>query len=953
MALLHPILQKNYDCWEALEAELERVQSASEKGDVFEQFIYFYLLYHSDYYQIREIYSPKVVGREIPKKIKDQLKLEQNDYGVDGVYITNDSIMAAYQVKFRTGGTPPDARELSMFWAEGEYADLRCIIANSYRLPPVSEKKKNHLAILRDRFEKLTPEFFLALSKFAASGTTQKSVKARPRPYQEKMLEGIMDGFTRTDRGKLIAACGTGKTMISLWVSEYLDSSTVLFLAPSLILIRQTLEQWAKNSNTPFSYLCVCSDSSISTALEGDDDALELHTEDIDFPITTDSSTVRKYVNAKTGRKKVIFATYHSAGVIKEAFEKEESDFKFDLTIFDEAHRTAGARDLSFFSVALNEDAIPTKKKLFMTATERLVMPWIRDRVEQAGQIVFSMDDENVYGPVFYKMSFGKAIKEGVISDYRLVLAGITENHFHELVKSNRYLSVASDDGAEAIPAQDLFKAILTLKIMGDLKANKLISYHSSIKRAKLFTERLAILSKESKQQSEDFESTIFENINGGQASAERSEIFHAFEKSSRGVLSNVRCLTEGVDLPYIDGVLFTTPKNSIIDIVQAVGRALRQPYGEKKKTAYIILPVILPEGDDGVSFEDEQFDPLHKLIEALREQDETLAEWINELNLSLVQGKARKDKMGKGKLKIVLPEGIDIEHFETSIVVRIAEVCRHPVSVRGEAGRLGKTERKSEFKRQFKCIGDYNADIYKDSLVDPTLERFGLDTENVSRDTIKINNNNVSHTERLGLIFQHEKNKFALTKLGRAYRDGKITFINLFKNQMLLYGTEADGIMLYPYRSAFEIMAGVGTLNYIEFLYGIYSMMPTQSGSGVEETIKRILWIRKNYPNAQLTGAANRDSVREALNENHPVGFSHKDLWTDRTTSGNQYRYFLNHMSLFDDIYSFDWDDKVLKVIDSEKSKIDQILAASVPPSNHYREYYGYWIWYGKIKSA
>lgn len=239
--VFHKLYQRKYRCWAELEREIEKLPGQREKGDAFEQFAFAYFTFFQEIYQIDKLYP----GREIPDEIKRAYRLEKRDSGVDGFYERQDGGGVAYQVKFRAGGEAPSYEELTSFWAESEHADQRCIFANCYSLPRQAYKKKDQFTILRDSLTALDGEFFAWIYDFAGLGRrTAPKEKLSPRPHQQKMLREVLEGFSRAGRGKLLAACGTGKTLTALWIQEALEARTVLFIAPNLALIKQTVEAW-------------------------------------------------------------------------------------------------------------------------------------------------------------------------------------------------------------------------------------------------------------------------------------------------------------------------------------------------------------------------------------------------------------------------------------------------------------------------------------------------------------------------------------------------------------------------------------------------------------------------------------------------------------------------------------------------------------------------------------
>ena len=262
------ILKKKHKDWSGLEKEIEQLTTTYEKGEVFEQFIYAYLLLNSQFYQISELYR----STEIPKKYLEKYKLEKKDSGVDGLIILENGKGAAYQAKFRSNRKKPSYDELAKFWVEAQHTDFNYTIANCYSVTNLSKKQEKHLQILVDDFDVLDEEFFKSLFSLTNRRPITERVKYEPYDFQKEIIKDTVNGFKSSNRGKVIAACGTGKTLTSLWITEKINAKTVLFLAPSLALIKQTLEAWAKQSNRPFSYLAVCSDKSVSLNEEDNGD---------------------------------------------------------------------------------------------------------------------------------------------------------------------------------------------------------------------------------------------------------------------------------------------------------------------------------------------------------------------------------------------------------------------------------------------------------------------------------------------------------------------------------------------------------------------------------------------------------------------------------------------------------------------------------------------------------
>ncbi len=905
------ILKRRFNSWKEVESIIEALPTTYEKGEAFEQFVFAYLSLNKSQYQIKELYRSK----DIPLTFLEKYRIEKKDSGVDGFIVFEDGKVAGYQVKFRVDRKVPSYDELAKFWVESQYTDYNYIVANCYYLTELALKNPKHLAILVDTFDSLTDDFFAEFHSLANSQVVKERNILRPYPFQIRMINDILEGFKKNDRGKLIAACGTGKTLTSLWVAEKIKASSVLFIAPSLALIKQTLEKWMQNSIVPIDYICVCSDKTVVNEDEGDILASE-----IGVPVTTDKNELIKFLSSPKApeKLKVVFSTYQSLDVVSNA-SLELKSYSYDLAIFDEAHRTAGSKDSSLFSLGLNNDFINIHKRLFMTATERLIKPWIKKKAEENERILFSMDDENLYGPVFHRFSFGEAIKESVISDYRVVVASTDEKSLLEMLNKNNILEVINKNNS-LTNAQNLFKQLLLLKSFQELPIKKTITFHSNVLKAKEFINGVnsnELTFADLVKSLGNFNNSFFlDHVNGSMSSGKRKEIMHNFEISEYGIVSNARCLTEGVDVPLIDSIYFVNPKTSIIDIVQACGRALRKNNNDSNKTAYFIIPVIVSENNNaGVN--SEEFEMVFNVIQALRDQDSRMAEWIDTLNDHLVKGKVSKFSSGKtSPISIILPKSINIDDFSRNLLIRIADVNKNPITFL-KTKSYGKNERKSQFKRVFKTIGDISYDSFQKNLVDPTLARFKNVDEIVETAKLVINNNNLSHTERLGLLIR--ENKYAsLTPLGKAYFRGQIKFIDLFKRQMLYYFSkeELDGkeMIIFPYRTTLKVLLEKDFISFTDFVFGIYSLNNSESDF-VYQSINRINTLRSRFPNIEQSNISNREKLIVELNNLFETNFSITDLWEKKTTINNQFIYFRNHLSLFGDMLEIDNSNRVIRL--------------------------------------
>jgi hypothetical protein len=439
----------------------------------------------------------------------------------------------------------------------------------------------------------------------------------------------------------------------------------------------------------------------------------------------------------------------------------------------------------------------------------------------------------------------------------------------------------------------------------------------------------------------------------GDQPAGERRARITAFEEAPIGVLSNVQVLSEGVDIPLIDSVYFVDPKTSVIEIVQATGRALRKPFGQdESKVARIIVPVVVPE--DAQTLDDVDWDDtlqtFHYVIQAMRAQDHRLEEEIDQINLYETTGRQRGRRVGSsGKIRVMAPalelrQKIDLESFLDRITLRIATANANADGTKWGFSHLGRGERRSEYTPLFGLLGDYNPDVYERQLVRPTLALFSNIDSEVSRSALKINHNNIAHTKRLGLIEDRQKTVLGLTPLGRDLWSGVRSFRDVFVNQMMLYSTEHD---LYPYRLLVQLLITLDKLSHIEFLYGPYTIQSTNGQPDIKGAIGRIAYIRDNFPQVELTSVRNRDEVRQELNSISPVEVSDVDLWGDRSTPKNKFRYAKNALALFDFIEASDNSYKTpMRIRGEMKETAKRVLEQSAPSRAPMSDFYGEWYW-------
>ena len=501
-----------------------------------------------------------------------------------------------------------------------------------------------------------------------------------PLPHQRAAMDGIEESFEGHDRCKAIMACGTGKTLMSLRLAEeYLQGrGLVLFCAPSISLVGQSMREWLSQSRVPLAPLVVCSDSKASRR----EDAVPMTLASFEYPATTRPDRLFAAYEACRGNDGlvVVFSTYQSIDVIHSAQAMGLPDF--DLIVCDEAHRTTGsalpgvpkAEASSFMKVHYDEN-VRGRKRLYMTATPRIYGETAKRRGAEEDFTIASMDDESIYGPVAYQIKFGEAVERKLLTDYKVVVLTVEEDALREK------LPATDDEGVDAssLDADDIGKIIGCWKglaehgenapidalgigdmlVVDDMNAgpayeiqplHRAVGFCSTISASKTICEAFTrVVEKYKENGGDDFDLQCrLDHVDGAMNSADRNEKLawlggEVAEDECR-ILTNARCLAEGIDVPTLDAVIFFNAKNSTVDVVQAVGRVMRRAAG--KQFGYIILPIFVPSGMTPEQALDDSkvFANVWSILQALRSHDERIEARVNALALEQRAGKRPDD---------------------------------------------------------------------------------------------------------------------------------------------------------------------------------------------------------------------------------------------------------------------------------------------------------------------
>lgn len=630
--------QNEQALYELLDKIREAATTQRGAGTRFETLVKDYLTREPSY---RDLYSKVQTFKDWAAGHTD-IAPNKKDIGIDLVATNADgSGYTAIQCKFYAQDATVSKPDIDSFIAASNtpYFTARLIVATNSRW---GENVRTELRSLTPPVMLITRED-LAKSRIDwnayIKGDAADIPKRKPRQYQQDAINAVAEGFKTSDRGKLIMACGTGKTFTALKIAEHPEiagaGSLVLFLVPSLHLLSQTLTDWKQQSTYKINAFAVCSDSATGKADDEDIDAIT-YADELQYPATTNPLSLAHKVKAALGNPgelTVIFSTYQSIEVIKEA-QKKYSLPDFDLVICDEAHRTAGGNmvneDETVFTLVHSQENVRTKKRLYMTATPKIYGAAAKGQKERGEVELYSMDDETVFGPTFFTLSFAEAVNLGCLTDYKVVvltvdeklvgdefnifdtpIGGLNVSDAAKIIGTWRALSkygLKDPNGrtyAEA-DAEPMKRAVAFAQVI-DPKDDKVSSkaYRDSFAEVVSRFKRKVLHKNHIAEDAElsEADSLVCEtrHIDGTMDATEKATLLHWLkeepEENHCKILFNVRCLSEGVDVPALDAVVFLTPRKSQVDVVQIVGRVMRIAPGKKK--GYVIIPVVTPSGVD------------------------------------------------------------------------------------------------------------------------------------------------------------------------------------------------------------------------------------------------------------------------------------------------------------------------------------------------------------------
>ncbi|WP_180060692.1 type ISP restriction/modification enzyme [Acinetobacter sp. YH12135] len=743
--------------------------------------------------------------------------LTGKDTGIDLVATTKENKFHAIQCKLYDADSTVSKAEINSFLAAASktYFERRIIVSTTHKWsdnalqtlenqdPPVTKIDLETLA-----------QSAIDWSKFAEKKEVILKTKKQLRDHQKAALTNVKIGLyeQKLERGKLIMACGTGKTFTSLKIAEECagKGKRVLFLVPSLSLLSQTLTEWTQESTTPLHSYAVCSDNEIGKKKNHSViDAVTTLAHELQYPATTNAKKLAENVesNHDDEHMTVVFSTYHSINTVSDA-QNDEGMGEFDLIICDEAHRTTGSthdsEDDSNFVKIHDAGFILGKKRLYMTATPRIFSDDVKNNATDF--TLFSMDDEKLFGETLYTINFSEAVKRSLLVDYKVIVLTVDSDTIIKKIGSTitENSEIVVDDAARIVGC---WKALSKQGIHADVEEDtapmqralafcQVIDQTAKARKHQVSSTRIANIFQtvvEAYQKAEALEGNEIshrliceaQHVDGGmgadlkeqklnwlKATPEPQVDENGVERPICRVLSNVRCLSEGVDVPALDAVLFLTPRSSQVDVVQSVGRVMR--LAPNKKRGYVILPVVIPPGvEPHKALDDNQtYKVVWQVLNALRSHDDRFDAMINKMDLTgidrskmeviaitdKVAAKAKKKAAGKGGTTIGTPskksKQDDTEDTQQSFSFESGEIERAIVAK--VVQKVGNRHHWEDWANDIAKIAQTHIKLITDILARPGCDKERAVFEEFAIEIRDDLNNAVSDAEIIEMLAQH-----------------------------------------------------------------------------------------------------------------------------------------------------------------------------------------------------
>ena len=620
----------------------ERLAKVFLENDATQTQQYSEVWHYEDWARNREGYSNVDIGIDLVAKLRDE----------EGY--------CAVQCKFYEAEHSISKSDLDSFISASSTNDFTRLMLIDTSIQPIGKHAQSVFDKINQEYIRIQlselEESRIDWSSYISDGTVRLRSKKELRDHQIKALNAVREGLAEDDRGKMIMACGTGKTFTSLRIAEELAGvgKTVLYMVPSLALMSQTVREWKNDAKDDFTAFSACSDDKVGKK-KASDDQIEVNLNDLAFPATTDARKLSEQINrADKSKMTVVFSTYHSIDVISKSQYEYELD-EFDLIVCDEAHRTTGATligdDESNFVKIHSDENVRGKKRLYMTATPRIFGETAKKKADDGEVALASMDDENTFGKNLFHRSFGWAVENGHLTDYKVVVLMMDEQLVSDRVQRS------FTEGAE-LQLDDATKMVGCYKALAKVGMNnkkdstakdsapmkRALAFCQNIKTSQMFSAEFSSVVKDyisqekvSEENKTDLEVELF-HVDGTFNAEQRNEKLNWLKEEADDnvcrVLTNARCLSEGVDVPALDAIMFLHPRKSQIDVVQSVGRVMRKT--DDKKLGYVILPITVAPGVSAEKAlnDNERYKVVWQILNALRAHDERFDSTINRIGL-------------------------------------------------------------------------------------------------------------------------------------------------------------------------------------------------------------------------------------------------------------------------------------------------------------------------------
>ncbi|MXW07694.1 MAG: DEAD/DEAH box helicase, partial [Gammaproteobacteria bacterium] len=660
--------------FELLDEIRDAKRSEKDVGDRFEEIVQVYFNHDS---QMQQVYTQATSWKDWVRKHREEESIK--DVGIDLVARVKDGQgngFAAIQAKCRQKSYKLQKKDIDSFYTTADSQGFKTLIfidTTEVDPSPHFQEVVDRRQITHIRVKDLV-ESTVDWDSFIDRGEKCRRKPKEPRPHQLEAVEKVREGFDSADRGQIIMACGTGKTYTGLLVAEKLFGvgKRVLVLVPSLALMSQMIREWHADATVQLRSYSVCSDSEVGRRGRSSDDVIQLTPSELKIPPTTDAANLANKASSDAPSAiTVVFGTYHSIEVVHAA-QHEHGLPNFDLIVCDEAHRTTGQFDkgkeeeASMFVRVHDAEYVRSRKRLYMTATPRIYTTSSKSKAAEGAITLCSMDNPEQFGNVLFYKSFAWAVENELLSDYRVIVLALDEqtisNALQNILESDDS-DIKLDDATKIVGC---YKALMkdpgpdrAEEFVGDAEpSRRALAFCNTIKNSEIISREFNRIVQELAHDNPDSENGKLnfdcstKHIDGTAGAHERNNRLSWLgdepNKNELRILSNVRCLGEGVDVPSLDAIVFFHPRKSQIDVVQAVGRVMRRAPG--KKYGYVVLPVAIPAGKNPVeSLKDNKtYDTVWQILNALRSHDERLEAEINRLQL---------EGEDSGRIFIGLPE--------------------------------------------------------------------------------------------------------------------------------------------------------------------------------------------------------------------------------------------------------------------------------------------------------